>query len=603
MLASLAFLVSTLGALRVVGTTVLLFITGSHLAHNCWGYKSLLRYLPFTCASEKMSVLTDFNLSNNRLSSSTAFTLSKDGDIETFQVCVGLIAICKRLETLRSHVLKALLLYVAGPPARWLIGGLPEVKAMSMHEAYDMWAQKYAEHGVFKVFLGGALHVVVVDPALVTKMLTSSPDRFNPLVPTSELDRLWLENQMLFLNGSAWKERRASFNQFLINPAKLEAYFPLMLRSIDRLADHLATIADSSAAVDIWPLFGRLTLDVILTIASGLEINTLDEIIVSDRKISGKVEDSLGDTLVRTLRADINSFTYEAGMAVLLLFPGLRWLAEFVNRHALSENGKKGAAARREMKDIFFSLVDAARQSPPSDHNDSNVGINPESFLAAVASVKDADTGELKPKMWPAIQTYLFTIAGYETTANTLAYTVHLLAQNPDKQERLIAEVDTFGRNRTPTFADLEQLPYLHACLMESLRLYPAGALTVRLSKTDMMLGPYHVPKGTRMHSVSWSTHRMPQYWERSLEFLPERWLDDTKGVPSADSKAHLPFGGGARKCPGSRLALQEAQLALLRLYQRFKFDMPRCSSALKLRLDITLTPKESGVPALIIAR
>ena len=89
-----------------------------------------------------------------------------------------------------------------------------------------------------------------------------------------------------------------------------------------------------------------------------------------------------------------------------------------------------------------------------------------------------------------AQQVLTVLLAGYETTANTMAFTCYCLARpcNADKQEKLVAEIDAFGREREPTFEDLEQLPYLDAVLKESMRMYPAGHTTFRVAENDMDL-------------------------------------------------------------------------------------------------------------------
>lgn len=71
-------------------------------------------------------------------------------------------------------------------------------------------------------------------------------------------------------------------------------------------------------------------------------------------------------------------------------------------------------------------------------------------------------------------------LAGYETTANTLAFAMYLLAANPEKQQRLCDEVDGFGRGRVPSYDDLEGLTYVEACLKEALRLYPPAPTHIR---------------------------------------------------------------------------------------------------------------------------
>lgn len=100
-------------------------------------------------------------------------------------------------------------------------------------------------------------------------------------------------------------------------------------------------------------------------------------------------------------------------------------------------------------------------------------------------------------------------MTGYETTANALAYTAYCLTLNPEKQAKVLAEIDAWGVDRTPSFEDLEDFPYLDAVLKESLRLFSPAALSVREAEADTVVGGYSIPKGTWIH-VSWT---FPLFW------------------------------------------------------------------------------------------
>jgi hypothetical protein len=309
------------------------------------------------------------------------------------------------------------------------------------------------------------------------------------------------------------------------------------------------------------PAFGKLTLAVVLTVASGLEIDTLGTTLASkpnqDRHMHNEVakneNERVAEVLVRALRHDLDSFGIDAGQIALFLFPECRWLASLVGRvGALAGTSKQGAEAFAEAMNIFFQLVVAAREQANDSETKStqrvsascSMHINAESFLAAVSTIRDKNTGDLKPTIWAAVQAYMMVVGGFETTANCLAYTAHLLAGNQDKQARLLAEIDALDRSSTlPTMQDMDTMPYLRACLTESLRLLPPAPLAIREAPQDTMVGPYKVPKGTWMQTMTWVTHRAPEYWDRPLDFVPERWL---AGSVEANTRtnAHLPFGG-----------------------------------------------------------
>ena len=122
----------------------------------------------------------------------------------------------------------------------------------------------------------------------------------------------------------------------------------------------------------------------------------------------------------------------------------------------------------------------------------------------------------LPPTFSPQIaaQTRTFILAGYETTASALAYTVYCLALNPRAEAALLAEVDAWGRDKAPAMDDLAaSFPYVDACIKEALRLYPPATLAIREAKEDLWLGGHHVPAGTSLHVSC----RVTRFWALPL--------------------------------------------------------------------------------------
>jgi cytochrome P450 len=119
--------------------------------------------------------------------------------------------------------------------------------------------------------------------------------------------------------------------------------------------------------------------------------------------------------------------------------------------------------------------------------------------------------------MGDCMQAFVMLLAGYETTANALAFTLYLLAANQNEQLRLCEEVDAFGCDKVPSYDDLERLPYVEACLKEALRLYPPAPTHIREAARDMTIGGYHVRKGQWLGVAVYSMHRNPNYWKVRL--------------------------------------------------------------------------------------
>ena len=179
-------------------------------------------------------------------------------------------------------------------------------------------------------------------------------------------------------------------------------------------------------------------------------------------------------------------------------------------------------------------------------------------------------------------------LAGHETTAMTLTWTWMLLAQHPAMAEWLHEELDTVLNGRAPTVDDMGALPRTRAVVAEAIRLYPPAWIQGRRMLTDVEVGGWTIPAGAITLISQFAMHRSPRWWDSSLSFLPERWLDDTgafsEDAPGQPRGAWFPFGWGNRKCIGEQFAWTEATLVLATLAQRWRPELVPGS-------DITVMP------------
>jgi cytochrome P450 len=168
-------------------------------------------------------------------------------------------------------------------------------------------------------------------------------------------------------------------------------------------------------------------------------------------------------------------------------------------------------------------------------------------------------------------------LAGHETTANTLSWTWMLLAQNPQAEAKLHAELDEVLQGRAPTVADLAQLPYANAVIKESMRLYPPVSLLGREAVKDVEIGDYLIPRDCVVMISQWVMHRNGKYFDNAEVFQPERWLIEVDGrslEKQLPRGVYFPFGDGPRICIGKGFALMEAVLILASLAQRYRFEL-----------------------------
>ncbi|KAG0425592.1 hypothetical protein HPB47_027264 [Ixodes persulcatus] len=163
-----------------------------------------------------------------------------------------------------------------------------------------------------------------------------------------------------------------------------------------------------------------------------------------------------------------------------------------------------------------------------------------------------------------------FVLGGADTTSSTVTFCLYHLARNPEAQDRARQEVlDVVGNeSRTLEPEQLNQLPFLKACVKESLRLNPTLSGVFRKLDHEVILSGYLVPAGTPLFTENYVASRLEENFTRADEFLPERWLKrDDQGRQDwvLHPFASLPFSFGARMCLGRRLAELEIWIVLVK--------------------------------------
>lgn len=194
-------------------------------------------------------------------------------------------------------------------------------------------------------------------------------------------------------------------------------------------------------------------------------------------------------------------------------------------------------------------------------------------------------------------------IAGHETVASSLTWTLGLLAGAPVVQAQLHAELDTVlataaGPLRAPRWTDLPALAHARAVIDESLRLYPPAWVISRRALAADRIDSVTVPAGTLLLISPWLLHRREQTWPDPLRFDPARFL----GGPAHRREGYLPFGAGPRQCIGRDFALVEATLLLAALLRDRTVERPAGASVPRVDALVTLRPR-GGLPLLLTPR
>ncbi len=180
-------------------------------------------------------------------------------------------------------------------------------------------------------------------------------------------------------------------------------------------------------------------------------------------------------------------------------------------------------------------------------------------------------------------------LAGHETTALNLSWTWYLLAQHPEVEEKLHAELDAVLAGRQPSASDLPKLQYTDRVIRETLRLYPPAWRVFRRTEEPFKAGDYLLPAGSNIVLSQWVTQRDPRWFSEPDRFNPDRWAEEA--AAKFPRFAYFPFGGGPRVCIGAGFAMMEATLLLATIAQRYRMRLTS-NQRIKPLASITLRPK-----------
>ncbi|ORX71771.1 cytochrome P450 [Linderina pennispora] len=236
-------------------------------------------------------------------------------------------------------------------------------------------------------------------------------------------------------------------------------------------------------------------------------------------------------------------------------------------------------------------LLTFARESIEHRRNEIQEGKQtPSDLLAAFLDSEDPESKIRMTSNQILAETIVTLLAGSETSSNTLLWTIHLLLLNPVSMKRVVDEVRTkFAKDHVVTYSEgRTSLPYLEACLYESMRLRPvSGGQWPRLvPKGGITVCGHFLPEGTVVNLNFSGIHHHADCWHEPYMFTPERFLDNDEA-----KRKLLTFSTGVRICPGRNLAWMEMVPILANLLKDFDISLPE---------DVPFGPEildESGYP------
>jgi cytochrome P450 len=209
---------------------------------------------------------------------------------------------------------------------------------------------------------------------------------------------------------------------------------------------------------------------------------------------------------------------------------------------------------------VVFRII-AQRRADTVDHGD---------LLSALLRAQDEDGSRMTDRQLRD-EAMTIVLAGHETTALALTWSLYLLSEHPQTVQRLATELETVLAGRPPSLADVPQLQYAEAVLLEAMRLYPPIFGIGRESIAECQLGGHILPAGTNIYIAPWVIQRDARFFDEPDAFRPDRWLDGlARRLPRF---AYFPFGGGPRLCMGQQFAMLEAVLVLSTIAQRWRLE------------------------------
>ncbi len=430
-----------------------------------------------------------------------------------------------------------------GPKGVPLLGNALQIKINRLHLQMEDWAKEFGPYYTLK--LGGRKIMVVADHKAVGKLLRDRPEGFNRSTKLGEIwEEMGLPTGVFGANGEVWRrQRRMVMAGF--DPVHVKRYFPALQLVSKRLAGRWRRAAEQHAEIDLQSDLMRFTVDTIAGLAFGAEVNTLE----SDGDVIQQHLDKIFPAVFHRLFAPL---------------PLWRWFKTTPDRQLAASIGEVMAAVNG-----FVAQARTRMLAQPDLYQ------HPVNLLEAmIAAADQPDSGMDDQQIAGNVLTML--LAGEDTTANTLAWMVHLLWKNPETLALATAEVRRVcGDAQTLTMEHMAQLKYVEACAHETMRLKPVAPQIGFQTMRDTQIGDVLVPKGTvvitMMRPDAISEDHVPQ----ASAFKPERWLDGSDATMAANSakRVSMPFGAGPRICPGRYLALLEMKMAMATLLGNFEIE------------------------------
>jgi cytochrome P450 len=395
--------------------------------------------------------------------------------------------------------------------------------------AIESWGQRAYEEDIVQGRFFGHNSFILNTPDAIRHVLVDNYENYTRTPAGFRVLRPLVGDGLLIAEGRAWKHQRRT-----LAPAFTpRAVMPLVPHMIAATDETIAKLQDSCGApVDLREAMQRMTLE-----------------------IAGRTMFSFG---MSRHGAALRDFVMEYGDR--LARPHFLDLVLPVGWPSPQDFSR---ARFRKRWTRFVAMLMAERRAAGK-----NEGAPPRDLFDLMGAARDPESGEAFSDEQLGDEVATMILAGHETTATALFWSLYLLALDPATQEKLAAEVK--GAAVDGALA-IERLKFTRAVIDETMRLYPPAALIARTPTSADTIAGLPVKKGDLVLIAPWLLHRHEKLWSEPNAFIPARFMP---GTPPPDRFAYLPFGVGARVCIGAHFALVEATLALAKLIGAFHVEL-----------------------------
>jgi cytochrome P450 len=450
---------------------------------------------------------------------------------------------------------------VAAPRAIPTIGGRKAIRVFLgfRRDPLGTFLASAASHGdVMAIDFGVRRFVLVSSPTGVEHVLVKNAKNYTKNTWGYAQMRLVLGEGLVTSQGDFWKRQRR-IAQPAFHRTRIAGFVEAMGRATEDLAERWAPLAAVGGEVDVSGAMMAITLDIVGRTLLSVDVRGQESV----------VGDAVGEALRFLARR----------MRSRVALP-LRWPLP---------SHRRFLRARAALDGVVSGILEERRRT----------GEDAGDLLSMFMLTRDEETGEHMTDAQLRDEVMTMFLAGHETTAMLLTWTLLLLAQHEAVAEAVREELASVLGGRTPTMEDLGQLSLLLRVLKESMRLYPPVPVIARMTEGDDTVDGFAMPAGSYILMSPWVTHRDPRWWPDPERFDPARFTPEQERA--RPKFAWYPFSGGQRKCIGDQFALVETQVILATLLQRYRLELAP-GQQVEVEPTITVRPR-GGLPMRLVKR